>query len=60
MEEKEYKIEIGMQPHPWDNSEQPFWWCLLCYHTDWCNKGFGWAETPEEAWQEAYKYYMNL
>jgi len=25
----EYKIEVIMNPHPWDNLTEPYFWCIL-------------------------------
>lgn len=57
----EYKIEIGMTPHVHDVPDTPYCWCIL-KHTDkgWCNSGFGWAATPEEAWQKANEWYTKF
>jgi len=31
----EYKIQVIMNPHLWDNAEEPYFWCIL----GWGNKG---------------------
>jgi hypothetical protein len=57
----EYKIQVLMDPHPWDNKEKPFNWVILKWHKNteigkgsWVNSGFcGWEETTEKAWQKA-------
>ena len=50
----EYKIEVCMNPHHWDNKEKPYYWVIFEGN---CNAGFGWCETPEQAWVEARQYY---
>jgi hypothetical protein len=60
----EYKIEVIMTPHIHDNPQKPYFWCIMsCTQSgSWCNHTFGWAATPEEAWQEAktfYNKYLN-
>lgn len=57
-----YKLEVDLTPHTWDNKYKPYSWCLLkwCEHEGegtWCNYGFGWAETPQKAWEEGYGFY---
>lgn len=57
----EYKIEVIMTPHPWDNHKKPYFWMIGSYcGNSWCNNGAGWAETPEEAWKQAYEYYNQF
>jgi len=56
--ETEYKIQVIMDPHPWDNEKEPYFWCILGWYTDaWCNRGCGWSVTPEQAWIDANVYY---
>ena len=56
--ETEYKIQVIMNPHSWDNAEEPYFWCILGWYTDaWCNRGCGWSITPEQAWIDANVYY---
>lgn len=59
----EYKIEVSMTPHFHDNPKKPYFWMISSYcGNGWCNHTFGWATTPEEAWQEAktfYNKYLN-
>jgi hypothetical protein len=64
----EYKIEITMEPHTWDNRLEPYFWCIFGYYeysdsagytNGWCNEGCGWSKTPEKAWKDALKYYSN-
>ncbi|MFA9377003.1 MAG: hypothetical protein ACERKZ_09665 [Lachnotalea sp.] len=54
----EFKIEIGLTPHNHDNIN-PYYWTIFCYYDDWCNEGFGWSKTPEEAWYSAFSYYQK-
>lgn len=55
----DYKIEIGITPHYHDNKHKPYYWIILGFYNDWCNEGFGWAETPEKAWKEAEEYFKS-
>lgn len=56
----EYKIEVTMNPHEWDNKEDPYFWCILGWHSDaWCNEGCGWSITPEQAWKDANEYFSR-
>lgn len=55
--EKEISIEVSMTPHPWDNPDHPYFWCVF---KNSCNAGFGWSKTPEEAWREALEYYKGF
>ena len=62
MDNCEYKIEIGLRPHYHDNEKEPYFWCLLTWnvtHKEWYNNGFGWAESPEKAWEQAYIFYKK-
>jgi len=59
----EYKIEVIMNPHTWDNPTESYFWCILGWCNDtWCNSGCGWSISPEQAWKDANKYFnrMNL
>ena len=59
--ETEYKIEVIMNPHPWDNKKEPYFWCILAWgNTTWYNRGCGWSVTPEQAWKDANKYYNRF
>lgn len=59
--DNEYKIEVCMNPHTWDNPKKPYFWCIFKWCTDaWCNEGSGWAITPEEVWEEAYDFYIRF
>ena len=56
--ETEYKIQVIMNPHPWDNAEEPYFWCILGWgNTTWYNRGCGWSVSPEQAWIDANVYY---
>jgi hypothetical protein len=59
--DKEYKIEVGMTPHTHDDKYKPYYWVLLACSKDgaWCNEGFGWADSPPNAWLEAYEFYKS-
>lgn len=52
----DYKIEVDMCPHEWDNENRPYFWMIT---NGVCNNGFGWSETPEQAWKDALNYYIN-
>lgn len=54
--EYEYHIQILMTPHPWDNKEKPYCWVIFEGN---CNAGFGWSETPEQAWKDANEYHKK-
>ena len=54
MDSKEHRIVISVTPHYWDNKKEPYFWLITL---DGCNCGFGWSETPEKAWEEAFNYY---
>lgn len=59
--DEEYKIEVIMNPHTWDNPKKPYFWCLFKWNTDdWCNEGCGWAKSQEEAFKEAYDFYKRF
>jgi len=57
--DQSYKIEIGVTPHYHDNKLQPYHWTLFAYYDTWCNEGSGWANTPTEAWNEAYNFFVR-
>ena len=59
--EKEYAIEVLMNPHPWDSPKKPYFWMIKSYcGNQWCNHTAGWAATPEKAWIEAKKFYDEM
>jgi hypothetical protein len=60
-EYKEYKIEVSLTPHPWDNEKEPYFWCILgLYDNSWVNTGdCGWAKTPEEAFNKAVESFKE-
>jgi hypothetical protein len=54
----EYDIEVSMNPHPWDNPNEPYFWCIYANRdTAQTNEGCGWAKNPELAWEQANRYY---
>ncbi|SFR98340.1 hypothetical protein SAMN05661086_03056 [Anaeromicropila populeti] len=55
--DKEYVIKINLTPAHHDNPHEPYFWCILGYHDNWCNEGSGWSATPESAFQDALDYY---
>ena len=52
----DYKIEVEMCPNEWANQNRPYFWMIT---NGVCKNGFGWSETPEQAWKDALKYYNN-
>ena len=58
--QKNYKIEVGITPNYKDNKYKPYYWVLFAYSGEWCNECFGWAESPEKAWEEAYNFYLSF
>lgn len=57
----EYKIEILLTPHTWDNQIEPYYWCILGWsNSGWVNTGkYGWAATPQEAFSKAIKSFCK-
>ena len=58
----EYKIEVNVTPHYHDSPNKPYFWRLASINTenpksDWCTSVAGWANTPEEAFAEAKRFY---
>lgn len=55
-----YRIEVNLyQNNELDNSK-PFFWRLIGYSgKDWCTEQAGWASDPQEAWNEAYRFYKT-
>jgi len=44
-----------MNPHPWDNAKEHYFWCILGWvNTTWL---WGWSVLLEQAWKDANKYY---
>lgn len=63
MSEVEYKIEITMLPHYWDNEFEPYFWLILVWDDiakDWVCFMSGWAKTPNESWEVANKKYNEI
>lgn len=60
----EMKIEVLMSPHPWDDAEKPYYWCILIwddYSYIWKNSGkMGWGKTPNDAFISALKSYNEI
>ena len=56
-----YKIEVFMIPDD-EIKTKPYCWAVLAnnQHSNWCNVGHGWSETPQGAWEVAYKYYKDV
>lgn len=59
---KDYKIEVCMTPHYWDNSTDPFFWVIYEFRNKcWVNTGTcGWEKTPEDAWLKATSEFCIL
>jgi hypothetical protein len=56
-----YKIEIGITPNYKDNKHKPYYWVLFVFNDgEWCNECFGWSESPEKAWTEAFNFYVSF
>jgi len=58
MNKYEYKIEVHMKPDEKGN----YFWMIASINTtnpnsQWCNSGAGWANSPEEAFAEAKRFY---
>jgi hypothetical protein len=54
----EQEIRVLLTPHTWDNRTKPYFWVIMNYYHDsgWCNSGIcGWENTPQKAWEQAYK-----
>lgn len=56
----EWKIDVGLTPHYHDNPKQPYYWCIFKYTNEWCNNGFGWANSSGEAFAQALSYYNKI
>ena len=56
-----YKIEVIMTPLMHDSPKKPYFWIIYSKSdqedSSWCNHTCGWAETPEDAWSDAYHFY---
>lgn len=46
-----------MTPHLWDNKEEPYFWVI--FEGD-ANAGCGWSKSPDEAWEDAKKYFDKI
>ena len=62
MKKYEYRVEVGMMPHYHDSPNRPYFWRLASINTEnpdsqWCTCSAGWANTPEEAFAEAKRFY---
>ena len=58
MNKYEYKIEVHMTP----DEKGKYFWMIASVNTtnpdsQWCNSGAGWADSPEEAFTEAKRFY---
>lgn len=57
-----YKITVNPEPNYHDSPDKPYSWMIASIDIDnpnstYCNSGFGRAETPEKAFEEALNYY---
>jgi hypothetical protein len=61
MNNKEYKIEVFATPHYHDSPNKPYFWCIMsrAENCGWCNDTFGWSDTIENAFAEAYKFFVK-
>lgn len=56
-----YKIDVNITPNYIENKYKPYSWVLLKYEDgEWINQCFGWEESPEKSWSEAYKFYLTF
>lgn len=55
--DNKYIVKISMTSD--DNHKiNPYFWCVLKLKGEtWINNGFGWSNSPQEAWDQAYTYY---
>lgn len=60
-QQKEYVIEVILEPHYHDNATNPFFWCLYeISEKNRCNVGCGWAASRKSAFYDALEYYSTL
>lgn len=57
---KNYKIEVSVSAYESEYPNKSYYWILYSYETDWQNEGAGWAESPQQAWKEAYLFYNRF
>lgn len=64
MEMDTIKIEVLMTPQYHDNKYKPYFWAIMKLSStsgEYYNSGLcGWAETPADAWKEAYQDYLRF
>ena len=54
-----FKIEIHLFPNENVYCDTPFFFFLFSYtNNNWCNSGSGWSTTPQNAWNDAYNFYL--
>lgn len=53
-----YRIEVSLSADLM-HAKQPYYWVLYGFDTSWQNEGAGWAKTPQDAWNEAYAFYVR-
>ncbi len=51
-----FNIEVNLTPNHEYYPYKPYFWII---YEDGANCGAGWAKTPEDAWKEAYSYYLK-
>lgn len=51
----ERKIEILCSPHPWDDKNNPYHWCIFGHneHGKWGLEANGWSKTMDIAYEDA-------
>lgn len=54
---EERRIHVSLTPDLRANEKKPYFWKIRKWKdNDWVNSGLcGWEETPEKAWEEAYR-----
>lgn len=56
---QEYSLRISLSAHKHDHPEKPYYWCILCYETEWYQVAYGWEETPELCFLKAHEIYAK-
>lgn len=62
---EEHIIEVIMDAHTWDNKDNPYFWYIKQWgkgkETEtWYTRLSGWSKTPNDAWIDANKEYLEL
>lgn len=56
----EYCMKILLSPHPHDNKENPYFWCLLKFDNEWHQIACGWEATPDLCYDAIKHKYSHL